>query len=347
MIDATTSTDILIIGNGFDIEHDLPTRYPNFIDYIQDLEHSKAYELSPENSKKYHATIKGAIGKNNWFFKIIVNHYNDNKARDKWVDFEWEIAQIVKWYEHYYYAFIEKASIKVINEASVERSVAEVMASESVSPDTLKEDFYRFRYAFELYISLIVNNIHCAYRNKGLLDINPSLVISFNYSNTYERLYGSNAEVCYIHGKAQLTEEDAFNNFKKDADYYSSKNHIVFGMDEYLAEDERKAKNEFFCFRKYFQRTNFNTDTTYMYLLERKYRAIFFGYSLNAADASILKSIIGNERARVVVFYYNQKSREDEVKNLYSIFDLNIEKRMNKQSQNAITFVEQSHEHVQ
>ena len=86
MIDATTSTDILIIGNGFDIEHDLPTRYPNFIDYIQDLEHSKAYELSPENSKKYHAAIKGAIGKNNWFFRIIVNHYNDNKARDKWVD---------------------------------------------------------------------------------------------------------------------------------------------------------------------------------------------------------------------------------------------------------------------
>ena len=73
------------------------------------------------------------------------------------------------------------------------------------------------------------------------MDINPSLVISFNYSNTYERLYGSNAEVCYIHGKAQLTEEDAFNNSKKDADYYSSKNHIVFGMDEYLAEDERKA----------------------------------------------------------------------------------------------------------
>ena len=73
------------------------------------------------------------------------------------------------------------------------------------------------------------------------MDINPSLVISFNYSNTYERLYGSNAEVCYIHGKAQLTEEDAFNNSKKDADYYSSKNHVVFGMDEYLAEDERKA----------------------------------------------------------------------------------------------------------
>ena len=63
---------ILVLGNGFDIEHGLPTKYKDFCEYIDNLKESKAYELELQLASYYHEHIKRALGgKNNCLYNII------------------------------------------------------------------------------------------------------------------------------------------------------------------------------------------------------------------------------------------------------------------------------------
>ena len=53
---------ILVLGNGFDIEHGLPTKYKDFCEYIDNLKESKAYELERQLASYNHEHIKRALG---------------------------------------------------------------------------------------------------------------------------------------------------------------------------------------------------------------------------------------------------------------------------------------------
>lgn len=68
-------------------------------------------------------------------------------------------------------------------------------------------------------------------------------ILSFNYTNTYARLYDKygSAEYCYIHGKANITNSIITNN-------------MVLGIDEYLTEDRKNKDTDFIAFKKFYQR---------------------------------------------------------------------------------------------
>ena len=70
-------------------------------------------------------------------------------------------------------------------------------------------------------------------------------VLSFNYTNTYERLYLDKQQIQnsidYIHGKAKL-----FNTVEN--------NNMVLGIDEYLTDERKDRETEFIAFKKFYQR---------------------------------------------------------------------------------------------
>lgn len=316
--------NILIIGNGFDLEHGLPTRYIDFLKFIsKDYEASTVYKLvkSINCIEKKRNIIKNILGSDNSIINYISDRFETNKKIGKnWVDFESELARVVKYAERYFYG-----EIIDLNE-QIEYDSLQLDFDPTLN-DSLKfhEDFYRLLCAFEIYISDIINRIECNYYNEDIKNIRPDIVISLNYSNTYERIYSRFQNVDYIHGKASLESkmlENKGDEFK--IENYRDSNHIILGMDEYLTEDNLKEKTEFIAFRKYFQRITKHTGVEYRKYLENDEKdnlnIYVFGHSLDPTDSELIKEIIGNKNARTTIFYHNESAYISEVTNLIRIF---------------------------
>ncbi len=78
--------------------------------------------------------------------------------------------------------------------------------------------------------------------------MNIDKVLSFNYTNTYERLYGnSEVEYDYIHGKI---------NIEHDIETCD----LALGIDEYLTGERKDQDNEYIEFKKFYQRIFKRTD---------------------------------------------------------------------------------------
>jgi hypothetical protein len=129
--------NILIIGNGFDLAHGLPTRYTDFLHfckYFQDApekintkafnENRKRYESYLDKLKSYsepyeppydfkdvflnylsnleeekYIKFRNLVKGNFWYiwFNYVINDINDG-----WIDFETEISKVIKCTEHYF-----------------------------------------------------------------------------------------------------------------------------------------------------------------------------------------------------------------------------------------------------
>lgn len=109
--------NILVVGNGFDIAHGLPTRYTDFLEFLKLLKHQndkKSQKWLLEKSKlpkellqflenaggtqrkAYWDELLSHMESNTWieyFLKVKIPDYG-------WVGFEGEIAHIIKALEH-------------------------------------------------------------------------------------------------------------------------------------------------------------------------------------------------------------------------------------------------------
>ena len=173
--------------------------------------------------------------------------------------------------------------------------------------------------SLEIYICEFVNEIDIIKENDDIKTITPDYVLSFNYSNTYERIYGQSKEVTYdyIHGKADI---------KNNVDTCN----LVLGIDEYL-EDDKNDKLEFIAFKKFYQRIYKSTDSTYMKWVEqiKKYPEVnhnlfIFGHSLDKTDRDILKLLICNDNVTTKIYYYRKNKNDKKelgklIKNLVRI----------------------------
>lgn len=74
-------------------------------------------------------------------------------------------------------------------------------------------------------------------------------VLSFNYTDTYERLYGdSKTKYCYIHGKAQENRD---------------RTNLILGIDDKLSDGKESSNFQCVRFKKYYQRIIFRTGSEY------------------------------------------------------------------------------------
>ena len=109
-------------------------------------------------------------------------------------------------------------------------------------------------FAFELYLSEVVDKIGLKKVKPQLLfkDINVNRVLSFNYTHTWQRLYGftnTDSKVEYVHGEVST-----------DPVYHKCK--LVLGMNEAL-ESSKTDNISMLKFKKYYQRIRKNTGREY------------------------------------------------------------------------------------
>lgn len=382
--------NVLLIGNGFDLAHGLPTTYRdflNFCDSVVTISETTDYAFAllllqgicekwnPPSSIRtqlqgalfcrdniHHSDLQNSAALNT--VNDVYSHIHDNlwfhyfKKRlsflgYNWIDFEKEISYVIQ--------MLETVQITLDEHSDLRRlSKKDKVALEAISEDfgkncyslcgdketlvstrnTLSNDLDRLTHALELYLSAFVNAINIPEADI-CTDIphNPDKVLSFNYTNTHERILNlhSNAEYCYIHGKASNTNTTESCN-------------MVLGIDEYLDDDRKNSDLEFLHFKKFYQRLYKSTDSTYLtwfdtikieysdYIEESKYALsnnttvagisiprhllkprlkmhtlYIFGHSLDVTDGDVLRQFICNDNVQTKIYYHRKHEHDKSV----------------------------------
>lgn len=156
-----------------------------------------------------------------------------------------------------------------------------------------------------------IYELRANYKNLSLLKPhNFDCVLSFNYTSTFETLYGDERTgFCYIHGKAQDNR---------------TMTNIIFGIDETLGKTEASGNFMFAKFKKYFQRIEKGTGSQYRdWIRDRdshgNSRGTFpddiciVGHSMDATDHEILREFFDfakrNPYVKITIFYHDEASK--------------------------------------
>ena len=377
--------ELLIIGNGFDLAHNLPTKYTDFLRYCKGYSENTPISEIQELSAEFISLLSYNI----WFayFQKSITDLDDAKT---WIDFEKEIAEVISSVDnakplvecaHYFNApseftldfhdnVTDKLEQFLSSFCTLDTKIQKYIVKQNEITNT--KAFIDFIYlqlrsfarAFEIYC-LHVNSISppeqivtyeqkkqiakakvevdcCTkkardasgyastkadvprlekIRNEAAMKLNSlttqvcpndylgmskfDCVLSFNYTNTYERLYGNETtEYCFVHGKAQRN---------------SLNTNVVFGIDDELQRGEESKDFTFVRFKKYYQRIIFRNGSEYKDWLSspknhaQGVRVHIVGHSLDKTDHDVLYEFFDDECVRVIIYYYSEIDYEDKV----------------------------------
>ena len=404
--------NILVIGNGFDLAHGLPTKYRDFLEWVKVIKQvvkiKNGDTLANVDWGNINFQIKELIINNKMYGnksifsqEQIWNELLDDNfwieyflqcemyQKENWIDFESEISRVIQSIDNDMKQkgvdeniVISELSVpflseRFLNDFDLLEQEREMCASEEIrkmeeeegarwnigkSSDYLKEyienhpfvnlkeeitykqlivrledDLDNLIRALEIYLAEYVNVIKDTKECKAIQGVNPDCVLSFNYSNTYERLYGNakKIEYNYIHGKADINNTVESNN-------------MVLGIDEYLEPERMNKEIRFIAFKKYYQRIYKGTGCEYrdwIYKIKESAKSIesklrneypvqipvvkftndarhklyIFGHSLDITDQDILRELILNDNVHTTIFYMDKNDLKRKIANLVKV----------------------------
>ena len=376
-----SNMNTLVIGNGFDLAHGLPTQYKDFLAYLQMAKYvSNNYEMRYNlnngtgsllpltkfcldqhmNNVLVHnfcfwieniikqdvevgicAAITKEMERNFWINYFFEKYTKSGFKGDRWVDFEAEIATVVRKIEGMNKTESVKRGIQLDGEKlSNPKLLCDFMTRDNQENKfhgqtaflkRLRDDMNTFSIFLERYL-MFVDDIPIDNELEDIKNIkNINRVINFNYTDTYRRVYLPNMPegfVDFVHGKATFNDND-------------EESHIVLGTEETFEDSELANTNlECIYFKKYCQRIYKRTGLKYKEFLpprttkqsqSAERTAYFFGHSLSVNDGDIIKYVVDNND-RSVFFYHDEKQHMQLIANLVKILgkDVVIEKA-NKQ----------------
>ncbi len=332
--------NILIIGNGFDLAHGLPTKYSDFINQVQD---NSEFHQFLVNNAKHKAKIYNKV-KNSKVFRYMKSQCNQNNG---WVDFENELKAIVDGICNFpgqldkticekNKAIISKYVMKQGNITHLDLFTYRVLRSHNgfttewtvgeflELEKTIQDEISDFISLFKEYIKWIsITKILEVKKIKLFSEMEVDYFLSFNYTSTYLKLYNtknniSDSSICFIHGKID-------ENIDSD---------IVMGIDSEFYDEFRHDKYvEFF---KFYQRYKYNTDINYLNWIEDYNKLVgaedqepglfktectisIYGHSLDRTDKDILFPFFTLKYAKIIIYYLDDRNKLDLEKNLLKI----------------------------
>ncbi len=295
---------LVIIGNGFDLAHDMKTGYSDFIKYLVDLQLQNPKLDSPlfrNIGGSFDYIIKSLKPRlsgpsPNWtanddnfpnkFFKHLLREY----ASQNWCDIE-----------NLYF-----------------NSLQNIPSNEYENAAQLNTDFEVIKKYLEEYLDKQVKEssgkVIGAYSHFFKENRDNLIILNFNYTNTITRYYkGTGRNLIQIHGEL-----------------FNADNPIIFG---YAASQEEsrslinKDDNQLmFNIKKHcYKRTN-NELRLNDFLDGKRYGdigVIILGHSCGISDKLILNQILNNESVKEVRIFYHEKY------NNYFNMQVNIDRIMN------------------
>ncbi len=328
--------NILIIGNGFDIAHKLPTRYKDFLEVCATTKKAgKYWDKDKTNAdfaginkrqRKIHKSFCSKVEYPLWaeFYDIgktnfWISYLQERKTvvGENWIDFEEEIRVVM-----------ESAYRSV--EGSLDRKVdIFTITNLKLREYCERHNYHRKRPYRELFSELLNANKRLIrameiYMDGYIykLDVKQlpyisskdiDKVLSFNYTVTYTEHYNPRVDCCYIHGKADV---------RRSIDDCN----LVLGYDDHYVEGV-KAVPELIPFEKYYQRIVNRNDKQYFDWIDEINNSkedstvYIYGHSLGATDGDVLRKFILNDHVRVKIYYYSETDRAEKIKNLAVVLE--------------------------
>ncbi len=282
--------NILVIGNGFDLAHNLKTSYKDFLTFAKcvmekdlwlgnDSDLIKGYpaefvsfintcnktRVFPESKIDFLQEFTKLTKGNLW-----IEHFMNIHPKEGWVDFEKEISltiQEMDWYRK------KLSDDKVVLNNSFRllkpdyfRNPEELGLNSLFDlKKRLLKDLNNLTLALELYLAYFVEGVQLKgtiKKRDDVVRLGCGKLISFNYTNTFEKIYDTRfqnedfarffykEEYNYIHGKVKKEPSPKTCN-------------LVLGIGEYLGGPEKDDDNYFVEFKKFFQRIYKKTGSKY------------------------------------------------------------------------------------
>lgn len=336
--------NILVLGNGFDLAHGLPTKYVDFLEFVKAFQNFKAgndcgkyhdYFLSLQNNDNdIYEEIDNLSADNCWLRYFIRKYETMNSdGKNGWIDFESEISTIIQaldaarrtLFEQFKKgekeAYMEQWQLNIImplydKEGKIpnEKYIRFSSSTIELRKDMAITNLNKLTRCLEIYLCDYLSYDECR-QLRDIVDLKIDKVLSFNYTDTYKRIYdktvGSDVEYDYIHGKAEIKHDIESCN-------------LVLGIDEYLSDSSKNSDNEFIQFKKFYQRIYKMTGCRYIDWLEKareirqmmpkhkppELNLFFYGHSLDITDADILRRLILEEGFKTTIFYHSKKTLE-------------------------------------
>lgn len=332
--------DILVIGNGFDLAHGLKTTYKDFLTNCRNNENQSFNE---------------EFCKTNLWLRHFIK--KQNEIGNTWIDLEKEIYRVItKIYKFRNWNGNNKNSGHLLK---INRSINEFNLDEIysyINQDYLNKDcknkgytldiykdskhyFYAYFESFKGFINFLYDqlreftNVFSNYLNNDVLSLLPTnspyslslsnnnhlYVLSFNYTDTCERLYGKmfSFRSYYVHGNI------------------GCKNGCNLVLGTYSFDNKPQNGNprsaipyEFNVFRKHNQRHKYGTIEAYQELLKeltdhrKVIKPVFhvIGHSLDETDKNILKHLfLINKNAIINIYYHDEEAQERLINNITDI----------------------------
>lgn len=371
--------NILIIGNGFDLAHKLPTKYTDFLDFLENVrilkeempqnleqlsdkidENLRQYLFNSNSSRldinskhQNYITEMYELSKDNLWITWFNQERKLNKTLGKyWIDFEAEISKVIQKIES---TLLELSPIEECidnyNELRFElnkypifnlfiNKIYDIDKSDEINMERITEklhnDLNKLIRCFEIYLEDFVKNIDISQLSLDIYNLNVDKILTFNYTNTYQKLYYTDVDCDHIHGKADIN-----NNIESD--------NMVLGIDDYLNEDEKFTNTNFIELKKYYQRLIKGTNCDYKKWIDEinqtksftKHNVYIFGHSLASTDRDVLLDFIENEKTIITIYYNNSNQYSDQICNLVHLIGPDKLNEWVHQAKPKIKFVKQ------
>jgi len=361
-MDKTDINRIILIGNGFDLSHDLKTSYKDFIDNFWEQKNAifiKSYKNSglKEFSNNFIRTSSGykyedsdfifEIPLDNFHFDLdrfdqnligynklctLASHLGSNiKIKNSFLE-KISKKQLINWVdieEEYYSSLLECLvypieKIKKLNNEfeAIKKALEDYLNKE------VKREIIKYSYAEYIFYSLLS-------QDDFIIDVNETdglkniLYLNFNYTPTLNMYIKEDIPTRIINIHGILNSED---------------NPIIFGYGDEIDEkykDIEKEKNDFL---KNIKSINYSQNNNYRnmlrYIDSGAFQVFIVGHSCGLSDRTLLNTIFEHENCKSIkIFYYKDKDGYDNYNDTYMNLSRNFK---NKQKMREIVISKES-----
>ena len=290
---------LYIIGNGFDIAHEIKTSYWNFRCYMERyaedflLEFEKLYGFYPFDPDDYHITQK--------MQKKVIKLREESLYHELWKSFELGLGQP------------DEGEIQSFCDSAVE-SLQDLESGPVQIEDTLNECFdeqFRFVEKLQKYLLLWIKQVRlhkAMVKKKELLNNHDDLFLTFNYTPTLERIYHiSPSQICHIHGgiPPYCTELPVIGHGNRAE--IESRRKMQKECDEVFDEGGASINK---AFADFYQRTYKNTD-------QAMQRNIYFFDRIKGVEEII---VIGHSLGNVDIPYFSEILNRAGIEKMWTIY---------------------------
>ncbi len=344
--------NILLLGNGFDLSHGLPTHYNDFFNIMLDFRgffdlfdaqksvsakgddghmkwNGKVYDIDDMDFYQI-AELDKLLSDNSWAY-----YFKNGGANVKgWIDFEREIIPVVD-----FLLEIFKSDICIYRDGSTfaeciinqemnsrHRRIASLLKKYFIASNNIKIKREYFAPDYGMLKEVILDSLQEEFNNfiKALEIYFSEFVLKQSRPNLLKQIADINADMIISFNYTET--ERIYPHFSMiDRKYHihgvigHKPNNIVLGINKC-----NDPHNDCLGYTKYFQRIQKNSSIEFKKIIRESYGKernvlYIYGHSLDETDRDIIEFLFCNS-VEVRIYFYNQKDYEQKVINIIKLF---------------------------